>query len=175
MLSKTARIGLALLWVSALAQIPSRNERREAKVRSEYLKATADIHVPTIRVDSLRARLNDTNLILIDVRQPPEQVVSMLPNALTPYQFSQKFQTGFPTTKHVVTYCTLGFRSGKYAEQLQAKGIAVQNLEGGILAWTHISGLLLRDSAGMKVETKKVHVYTLDMQKWIALDYEAVW
>ena len=158
-----------------LAQTPSRNERREAKVRSEYLKATVDIHVPTIRADSLQARLNDTNLILIDVRQPPEQMVSMLPNALTPYQFSQKFQTGFPTTKHVVTYCTLGFRSGKYAGQLQAKGIAVQNLEGGILAWTHISGLLLRDSSGIKVETKKVHVYTPDMQKWIALDYEAVW
>ena len=157
------------------AQTPSREERRQAKVRQEYLKATEHIHVPTIKADGLKAQLGDTNLILVDVRQPNEQMVSMLPGALTPYEFSQKFKTGFPKTKRVVTYCTLGFRSGKYAEQLQSRDLPVQNLEGGILAWTHVGGVLERDSAEVKVSTKKVHVYDSNMQKWIALDYEAVW
>lgn len=173
--SKTALLGLALLVWNASAQVPSREEKRKAKVREEYLKATVRIHVPTIIADSLKAEIGDTNLILVDVRQPNEQIVSMLPGALTPYEFSQKFKTGFPKTKHVVTYCTLGFRSGEYAAQLQSSDLPVQNLEGGILAWTHAGGVLERDSAGVRVNTKKVHVYDSNMQKWIALDYEAIW
>ena len=169
--------GLFLLaFVSfSLSQAPSREERRKAKVREEYLNATEHIHVPTIKADSLKAQISDTNLILVDVRQPNEQMVSMLPGALTPYEFSQKFKTGLPKTKRVVTYCTLGFRSGEYAQQLQSRDLPVQNLEGGILAWTHAGGKLERDSSGIKVMTKKVHVYDSNMQKWIALDYEAVW
>ena len=173
-ISKAVLIGLGLAMLNASAQAPSRNERRLAKVREEYLKATEHIHVPTIIADSLKAQIGDTNLILVDVRQPNEQMVSMLPGALTPYEFSQKFKTGFPKNKRVVTYCTLGFRSGEYAQQLQSMTLPVQNLEGGILAWTHAGGLLERDSAGVKVSTKKVHVYESNMQKWISLDYEAV-
>jgi rhodanese-related sulfurtransferase len=168
-----------LLFIAASvfsqAPSPSREERRQAKVRSEYLKATVGIHSPTIKADSLKSQLGDTNLILVDVRQPVEQMVSMLPGALTPYEFAQKFKHGFPATKRVVVYCTIGHRSGKYAEELQVKNVPVQNLEGGILAWTHAGGLLTRDSAGIRVPTKKAHVYSGDMQKWISLDYEAVW
>ena len=144
-------------------------------MREEYLKATEGIHVPTIRADSLKVHINDTDLVLVDVRQPNEQMVSMLPHALTPYEFSQKFKSGFPKGKNVVAYCTIGHRSGLYAQQLEVRDIPVRNLEGGILAWTHVSGILERDSAGIKVPTKKVHVYADDMKNWIALDYEAVW
>ena len=159
----------------SLAQTPSREERRQAKVREEYLKATQHIHVPTIRADSLKTQIGDTNLILVDVRQPNEQLVSMLPGALTTYELAQKCKGGFPKGKRVVVYCTIGRRSGEYATQLQARDLPVQNLEGGILAWTHVGGLLEHDSAGVRVPTKKVHVYAEDMQTWIALDYEAVW
>lgn len=162
-----------VVWVSA--QTPSREERRQAKVREEYLKATQHIHVPTIRADSLKAQIGDTNLILVDVRQPNEQIVSMLPGALTTYELAQKCKGGFPKGKRVVVYCTIGRRSGEYATQLQSRDLPVQNLEGGILAWTHAGGLLERDSVGVRVPTKKVHVYDSNMQKWIALDYEAVW
>jgi rhodanese-related sulfurtransferase len=154
---------------------PSREERRQAKVASEYLNAIEGMHISTIRADSLKSELGDTNLILVDVRQPSEQIVSMLPGAVTPYEFAQKFKTGFPAGKRVVVYCTIGHRSGEYAEELQVKDVPVQNLEGGILGWTHVGGKLLRDSGGVEVPTKKVNVYSEDMQKWIALDYTAVW
>ena len=157
------------------AQGTTREERRQAKVREEYLKATLGLNVPTIKADSLKVQLGDTNLFVIDVRQPNEQIVSMLPDALTPYEFAQKVKHGFPKGKRVVVYCTIGRRSGEYAVQLRAKEVPVQNLEGGILAWTHAGGLLMRDSAGVRVPTKKVHVYSEDMQKWIALGYEAEW
>src|SRR3990172_5078091 len=111
-----------LLCAAALfTQSASRDEKRAAKVRTEYLKATLDIHVPTIRADSLKARLGDTNLVLVDVRLPGEQKVSMLPGALAPREFAEKFRGGFPAGKTVVTYCTIGYRSGKYAEQLLEK------------------------------------------------------
>jgi len=174
-IKKTAFLGFALLLGNLWAQTPTRAERRQAKVREEYLKETVAIHVPTIKADSLKAHLSDTNLILVDVRQPNEQIVSMLPGAMTPYELAQKVKGGFPKGKRVVVYCTIGRRSGEYAEQLVSKGVPVQNLEGGILAWTHAGGMLFRDSSGVKVETKKVHVFDLTMQKWIALDYEAVW
>ncbi len=176
-ISKIPLFFLALLLTNLAAQAPSpsREERRRAKVAQEYVKATQGINVPTLKADSLKSQLGDTNLILIDVRQPNEQIVSMLPGALTPYEFAQRFKTGFPAGKRVVTYCTIGHRSGEYAEELQVKGVPVQNLEGGILAWTHAGGKLTRDSGGVRVPTKKVHVYSQDMKEWIALDYTAVW
>ena len=158
------------------AQSPTRDEKRAAKVRTEYVKATMEIHVPTIRADSLQAHLNDTDLVLVDVRQPGEQKVSMLPNALTTQAFAEKFRTGFPVYKRIVVYDVLGYRSGKYAEQLIEKKLNVQNLEGGILAWTHAGGkLITRDSAGTVIPTRQVHTYEKDMKNWAALEYEAVW
>lgn len=154
---------------------PSREERRQAKVAEEYLKAIEGMHISTLKADSLKSELGDTNLILVDVRQPNEQMVSMLPGALTPYEFSQMFKTGFPVGKRVVVYCTIGHRSGEYAEELQVKDVPVQNLEGGILGWTHVGGKLVRDSGGVEVSTKKVNVYSEDMKNWVALDYQAVW
>ncbi len=158
------------------AQAPSRNERRENVVRTEYLKLTADLHVPVITPEKLKKELDDPNLVLVDVRQPAEQKVSMLPHAFTTFQFAQRFHYGFPKDKHIVTYCTIGNRAGKYAEELLAKGLPVQNLEYGLLGWTHVEGpLVTRDSAGAWVPTKKVHVFSQDMHNWIALDYQAVW
>jgi rhodanese-related sulfurtransferase len=173
----TAILAAVILAVGpAYSQTVSREEKREAKVRTEYVKATMDIHVPTIRADSLKARIGDTDLVLVDVRQPEEQKISMLPGALTPKEFAEKFRHGFPIGKRVVTYDVLGYRGGKYAEQLQEKGLPVQNLEGGILSWTHVQGALeARDSAGTRTPTHQVHVYARDMRNWIALDYEAVW
>ncbi len=167
---------LTLLASEASLQVPSRNEKREAKVRTEYLKATLDIHVPTIRPMALKSQLGDTNLILVDVRQENEQKVSMIPAALTPKELAIRFRSGFPPGKRIVTYCTIGYRSGIYAEQLQAKGLPVENLEGGILGWTHVSGpLVTKDSTGKTVSTHLVHVYASDMRQWIAMDYQAIW
>src|SRR5262249_33727366 len=82
---------LLVLTTLAFSQSPNREERRKNRVREEYLKATEHIHVPTITADSLKAHLADTDLVLVDVRQPNEQMVSMLPGAFTPYEFAQKF------------------------------------------------------------------------------------
>jgi hypothetical protein len=34
---------------------------------------------------------------------------------------------------------------------------------------------LWKDSSGMRVPTRWVHVYAQDMQKWAAMEYEVIW
>lgn len=108
-------------------------------------------------------------LVLVDVREPEEQSVSMIPGAITAEAFEVAQETY--RDKTVVTYCTIGARSGVYADALRQKGINVSNLKGSLLAWTH-AGLPLKDAEGH--DTKRVHVYG---KKWdlVAEGYEAIW
>lgn len=109
------------------------------------------------------------NLVLVDVRSPEEQAISMIPGAITAEAFAAAENSY--RDKIIVTYCTIGARSGVYADELRRKGFDVLNLKGSLLAWTH-AGLPLRDSEGR--DTKRVHVYG---KKWnlVADGYEAVW
>jgi len=108
------------------------------------------------------------DIVLVDVRGAEEQAVSMIPGAITQEAFeADRERYG---SARIVTYCTIGARSGKYAAELQAAGLDVRNLEGSILAWTHAGG----DLAGPDGPTRKLHVYG---RRWnLAADgYEAVW
>ena len=67
---------------------------------------------------------------------------------------------GIPKDKRLVVYCTIGYRSGKYAMELAKQGIKAENLEGGVLAWTFVGGkFLVKDAKGEWMETNRVHVY----------------
>ena len=107
--------------------------------------------------------------ILVDVRTPKEQAVSMLPSAIT----QDAFEAAREKYRHhtIVTYCTIGARSGEYAETLRQDGLEVFNLRGSLLAWTH-AGLPLVDGEGEP--TKSVHTYG---NRWnlVADGYEATW
>ena len=106
--------------------------------------------------------------VLVDVRKPKEQEVSMIPGAITQQEFEDRSEE--LRDKTVVTYCTAGYRSGLYAQKIQAKGWRVLNLEGSLLAWTHAGGPLEDDQG----PTKRVHVYSADWSLE-ATDYEPVW
>lgn len=150
-------------------------EKIERKLRVEYLKATKGIQVPTLKAEALLAILEDTNLVLLDIRQGYEQAVSMIPRSITTREFAERFRKGIPKDKRIVVYCTIGFRSGQYAMQLAGQGIRAENLEGGVLAWSHIGGPFeVRNDAGMATPTKRVHVYDKGWN-YLHPDYEAVW
>jgi len=70
--------------------------------------------------------------VLIDIREPREQQISMLPGAITETEFMNDTAKYKDAVK--IVYCTISYRSGKFAQQLQKKGIPVYNLRGGILA-----------------------------------------
>ena len=73
--------------------------------------------------------------------------------------------------RKIVVYCTIGARSGEYAEGLREKGFDAYNLAGSILAWAH-AGKPLVDTEGKT--TKHLHVYG---REWdLAPDgYETQW
>lgn len=149
--------------------------KQERKLRTEYLKVTNGIKGPTLKPEALLALLGDTNLVLLDIRQADEQAVSMIPQALTTKEFAARFRRGIPKGKRIVVYCTIGYRSGKYAMELAGQGIASENLEGGLLAWSHIGGPLeVRNASGMATPTRRVHIYSSGWN-FLHPDYEAVW
>lgn len=111
---------------------------------------------PEISVAEWLARPKGRPAVLVDVREPHEQRVSMLPGAITKQDFerhSARYRSWL-----VVPYCTIGLRSGLYTRELRGRGFEVRNLAGSALAWAH---------AGLPFETKgkatrRVHVFNAD-------------
>lgn len=124
--------------------------------------------VPEISAPDLAERQQRERLAIVDVREPHERSISMIPGAIPQAEFEARKDDfrGIP----IVAYCTLGFRSGKYAAKLHDEGFDAYNLRGAILAWTH-TGQPLVDAEG---ETRRVHVYG---RKWnlVASGYEGMW
>jgi len=110
----------------------------------------------------------DQKAVFIDTREPEEQQISMLPGAITEKEFLNNYKNYEDHVK--IAYCTISYRSGIFAENMQKEGIPVYNLRGGILAWVHDGGQVY-DQSG---ETYRIHVYG---QEWnLAPErYETVW
>ena len=80
-------------------------------------------------------------VLLLDVRTHDEFHSGHLANALhvTDLGTAQRLIHEFRTDTqdgHVVAYCTIGYRSARFARHMASAGCAdVKNLEGGIWAW----------------------------------------
>ena len=101
---------------------------------------------------AMRAMKTD-NIIFVDTRKPAEMEVSMLPGAITREVFLKnpsRYQG-----RMVVAYCTVSYRSGKFAMKMAKKGIQIYNLRGGLLAWV-LEGGKVYNALG---ETKRINVY----------------
>jgi sodium/bile acid cotransporter 7 len=96
-------------------------------------------------------------VIFVDVREPAEINVSMLPDAITREEFL-KNPSRYKDVK-IVAYCTISYRSGMFVKEMERKGIKISNLAGGLLAWV-LEGGKVFDTHG---ETKRIHVYN---KKW---------
>jgi len=122
---------------------------------------------PEISVAAWLARAKQRPAVLVDVREPYERRVSMLPGAISQQDFerhSARYRSWL-----VVPYCTIGLRSGHYTRALRQRGFEARNLAGSALAWAH-AGLPF-EAAGKP--TRRVQVYGAD---WNLLPqgYEAV-
>jgi sodium/bile acid cotransporter 7 len=126
-------------------------------------------NAPEMTVETLAKELAGPEPpVIVDVRSDEEREVSMIPGAISKKEF-EKGRDQF-SGREVVTYCTIGYRSGRYTQRLVDDGWDAHNLRGSILAWTHGGGELHRDGS----PTRRVHVYG---KAWnLAADgYEAVW
>ncbi len=96
--------------------------------------------------------------LLLDVRTPEEWGVSHLRGArqVDPKASAKEAAAGAPKDAPIVTYCSVGYRSGLMAERLRRAGFTrVQNLEGSIFEWANEHRPLVRE--GERVT--RVHPY----------------
>ncbi len=130
----------------------------------ETIKSYLDFSVPIISVDSLYK--NYDNYILLDARAKSEYEVSHLPGAyLIGYKQPQlSVVDNLDTTKDIVLYCSIGYRSEVIANKLKKKGYSVINLYGSIFEWVN-KGYPLHDENGL--ETKTIHGYDKSWSKWV--------
>lgn len=143
-------------------------EKRAAieRMYDSYKESFPDVREVT--VEQLLAMQAESDVVLVDVREPEERAVSIIPGAISREVFESKIE--YYRDKPVVTYCTIGYRSGLYTQTLQARGFDAYNLRGSILTWVH-AGQPVVDGHG---PTHRLHVYG---SRWnLAPDgYEAVW
>lgn len=166
-------LGIALhaagAWLG-LSHTPTDDAARAAEVAMTYADyRRAFPGVPDVDVWTLQRWLDEgRDLVLVDVRTERERAVSTLPGAIPAASVDADPEAY--RGEVLVAYCTIGYRSGGWAEARREEGLDVRNLRGSILAWTHTG----RDLAGPDGPTRRVHVYgsAWDLGR---TDYEAVW
>jgi rhodanese-related sulfurtransferase len=86
---------------------------------------------------TLAERLDDRAVHILDVRQPAEWRHGHIRGAqnLPLLQLKSHLAT-LPRDKTIVTVCASGHRSNAAARTLQRAGYQVENLKGGMHAWT---------------------------------------
>lgn len=102
-------------------------------------------------------QLDNKNTVFVDVRRANEQEISMIPRAITQQEFLDNLESY--RDKNIIAYCTISYRSGKFAKAMAKKGVSITNLEAGLLSWVHEDGPLHHNNR----EVKKLHVYG---KKW---------
>ncbi len=115
--------------------------------------------VSRIRTPELAAWLDDAKRTpprLLDVREPAEYQVSHLANAQQVEPGSDPAALGLPKDQPIVTYCSVGYRSAKYAQKLRQAGFTnVRNLEGSVFEWANEGRPLVTDGH----PAEQVHPY----------------
>ncbi len=146
---------MALAALAACSRPPADDAGRKAQVDALYADYKKSFpQTPEITAEAAVALAARGELLPIDVREPAERAVSTLPGAVTAKEYLA--DPGRFAGKKAVAYCTVGYRSGLWAQKEARAGLPVANLAGGILGWLHAGGSLI-DAKG--APTKTVHVY----------------
>mmetsp|Transcript_21718 Transcript_21718/g.32444 ORF Transcript_21718/g.32444 Transcript_21718/m.32444 type:complete len:210 (-) Transcript_21718:107-736(-) len=116
------------------------------------------------------------SLILIDVRSQPERSVSCIPSAISLEQYESGIKAGtIPLNANIITYCTVGYRSGVEARRLCDRYDHVPgkicSLDG-IVAYTHAANAKHLVSGHSGQETNRVHTFG-SMWGHVGNDYQA--
>lgn len=104
----------------------------------------------------------------VDVITAAERKVSIISGDLTAAEF--ECTIGNHAGKTIACYCTIGYRSAKFAQAIKQRGVSISSFNSGIIVWCQ-AGQKLATQEGR--DTKQVHIYG---PKWNLLppDYQAV-
>ncbi len=101
--------------------------------------------------------------VLLDVRTKAEYEVSHLHGAQRVEPGSAASAIDLPRDRPIITYCSVGYRSGAFAEKLREAGYTnVQNMSGSIFQWANEGRPIERDGE----RATKVHPYN---DRWRSL------
>jgi len=128
------------------------------------IKSYLDFSIPIISVDSLYKNYKAYHVL--DAREPSEYNISHLPESIYIGYDNANLSVAdnLDTSKDIVLYCSIGYRSEVIAKKLKKKGFNVLNLYGSIFEWVN-SGFPLHDKNGN--DTKNIHGYNKSWSKWI--------
>lgn len=163
MFSKTSPLFIILsILVSFGASLAPAGMLTDVQKRQLALEMYADYRnsfpeVGDIDAHTAMGLLSEPDVVFVDVRRPNEQKVSMIPGAIKKEEFMDQIEKY--RTKRIIAYCTISYRSGKFASKLRRKGIFITNLEAGLLGWVHAGGPLVRQNQSVQ----RLHVYG---RKW---------
>ncbi len=169
-------IAVALLLAFAFAyhtqvgalQFPNATQRREMLSQMMEQNRRAFPEADEVDVANVIELMKQENVVTVDVRTAAERKVSIIPGALTAAEFERTI--GNHAGKTIICYCTIGYRSAKYAQTMKQRGVPISSFNGSIIAWCQ-AGQKLTTQEGH--DTKQVHIYG---PKWNLLppEYQAV-
>ena len=160
-LSITALLGIYLVLLPAVAVGGGGLSDPEKKKIVYQMYHDGQKDFPTVKdlsPQQVMSLVKQQRVVLVDTRKPAEMEISMLPGAITKKEYLD--EPGRSKDTLVVVYCTISYRSGVFARDMEKKGYTVYNLKGGILAWT-LEGGSVYDRHGH--ETSQIHVFG---KKW---------
>lgn len=132
--------------------------RRELGVRASGRWYAYQAGGPAIGVDEAIARLRTGEALVVDVRDRAEYDTSHLAGsrwlALAALE-RDGWPADWPRDRLILTYCTIGYRSGVASKLLADQGMRALNIRGGVLALAH-AGETFEDSRG---ETRRIHIW----------------
>ena len=111
--------------------------------------------VRQISTAALAQQLTQEAPVLIDARQPEEYAVSHLPEAKRAQTVAAVEEMNIDKSQPMVVYCSIGYRSSRLAQQLEAVGYSVANLEGSLFQWANEDRPLVKANH----RTHQVHPY----------------
>jgi sodium/bile acid cotransporter 7 len=152
----TIVVSLALLFSlpPLLHAGPSKPSSRHKAILAMYAQYRQKFtEVPDMEAAEAMRLYSEGELQFIDVREPEEIQIATLPGAIDKETFLRDKMAY--STKTLVAFCTIGYRSGVFAREMAQAGLPVTNLAGGILAWVSMGGKVY-DQHG---ETRRLHVY----------------
>ena len=116
----------------------------------------------------IQLKKSDEKYVLVDVRKEKERAVSIIDGAISKDEFNAN-KDNYRDHK-VITYCTIGYRSGRVTIDLKKQGFDAYNLVGSVLLWSHARQIFKNPDGSA---TYRVHVYG---NEWalLAENYEAV-
>lgn len=151
------------------------NQDKLKEVGRIAAEINAKIKAPLWSARQLKeASVKQEKIVLVDVREKEERQVSHIPQSISKEEFLRN-QDLYRDHK-VISYCTVGYRSGKFTNKLIEQGYKAYNLDGSILTWLHSGGILYDHKNN---PTKTVHVYgkTWDLapNDYVTVYHERSW